>query len=136
MPGHQRSSKGCGRSRCQFERQDSCDTIPSSCPSAKVSVALDPPPPIATSSYVFARAALSDRPFVLLDEPTSLLDPELDIRIQELSKRIFNGRTVVCVAHKLDSIADYDLVLWIERGRLVEMGEAFSILERFQQQAV
>lgn len=81
----------------------------------------------------FARAALTDRAFVLLDEPTSLLDPELDCRLQELTKQLFKGRTVLCVAHRLDSVADYDLVLWIDKGSLVEIGEPAAILKRFQQ---
>lgn len=78
-----------------------------------------------------ARAALSQRPYVLLDEPTSLLDEDLDCRVQNLVKKLFTGRTVICVAHRLKSIADYDYVLWLERGELKEVGEPNYVFERF-----
>mmetsp|Transcript_48791 Transcript_48791/g.113090 ORF Transcript_48791/g.113090 Transcript_48791/m.113090 type:complete len:289 (-) Transcript_48791:96-962(-) len=69
-----------------------------------------------------ARATLSHARIVLLDEPTANCDPRTDTLLQEVTGRAFSGRTVLCIAHRLNTILSYDAVLVMEAGRGIEHG--------------
>merc|ERR1719491_2355954 len=58
-----------------------------------------------------------------MDEPTASLDTRTEERIQALLHSEFAGKTVVCVAHRLQGIIDYDAVAVLDKGRLVEHGK-------------
>jgi ATP-binding cassette, subfamily B, bacterial len=77
-----------------------------------------------------ARAFLKDSRIVLLDEATSALDTESELAVQAGLERLMVGRTVLAVAHRLSTIADFDRVLVIERGRIVEDGAPQHLLMR------
>ena len=76
-----------------------------------------------------ARAFLKDAPIVLLDEPTSSLDPESEELIRQSLERLAQGRTVLIVAHRLKSVYSADQIAVLDRGRLVEVGTHAELLE-------
>lgn len=69
-----------------------------------------------------ARAILKDTPVLLLDEPTSALDRETEAFVNETLKEISKDRTVITVAHRLSTITDYDEIIVIDEGKIVESG--------------
>ncbi|GLX40356.1 ABC transporter ATP-binding protein [Streptomyces roseochromogenus] len=69
-----------------------------------------------------ARALLKDAPVLLLDEATSALDPESEAAVQEGLDRLMEGRTVIMVAHRLTTVENADLIVFLESGRIVEQG--------------
>jgi ATP-binding cassette subfamily B multidrug efflux pump len=79
---------------------------------------------------VFARALTKNPPIVILDEATSSIDPQSEALIQEATKRILKDRTVVVIAHRLETIRRCDNILVIEHGRLVEMGPPAELERR------
>jgi ATP-binding cassette subfamily B protein len=76
-----------------------------------------------------ARAFLMDAPIVLLDEATSALDTESEQSIQEALARLFRGRTVIAIAHRLSTLDSFDRVVVLDRGRIVEDGPPRSLLQ-------
>ena len=69
-----------------------------------------------------ARALLLKRRIVTIDEATANVDFETDERIQTLLRKAFEDSTVIVVAHRVRTIADSDLVLALDKGRIVEQG--------------
>jgi ATP-binding cassette, subfamily B, bacterial len=69
-----------------------------------------------------ARALLKDAPIVLLDEATSALDTESEIAVQAGLNRLTRGRTVLAIAHRLSTIMDFDRVIVLQDGIIVEDG--------------
>jgi ATP-binding cassette subfamily B protein len=76
-----------------------------------------------------ARAFLMDAPIVLLDEATSALDTESEQSIQEALARLFKGRTVLAIAHRLSTLDSFDRIVVIDRGRIVEDGPPRRLLQ-------
>jgi ATP-binding cassette subfamily B protein len=69
-----------------------------------------------------ARAILKDAPILILDEATSALDVETEGRIKRALDALRKGRTTFIIAHRLSTVANADLILVLERGRIVERG--------------
>ena len=69
-----------------------------------------------------ARAILRDAPILLLDEPTSALDAESEAAIRGALDRLSHGRTTLVIAHRLATILGSDLIVVMDRGRIVEQG--------------
>jgi ATP-binding cassette subfamily B protein len=69
-----------------------------------------------------ARAILKNAPILVLDEATSALDVETEARVKEAIDSLRNGRTTFIIAHRLTTVRDADLVIFMDRGRIVEMG--------------
>lgn len=67
-----------------------------------------------------ARAFLKDAPILLLDEPTSAVDVETEQGIQEILREISRNRTVITIAHRLNTIADADEIYVFENGEIVK----------------
>jgi len=76
----------------------------------------------------FARALLQRRPILVLDEATSNLDADSDMRIQTLLRTEFDGTTLLTIAHRLQTIIDYDTILVLGRGKLIEQGSPLELL--------
>ena len=76
-----------------------------------------------------ARAFLMDAPIVLLDEATSALDTESEQSIQEALARLFKGRTVMAIAHRLSTLDAFDRIVVLDRGRIVEDGPPRRLLQ-------
>ncbi|NET44898.1 ABC transporter ATP-binding protein [Okeania sp. SIO2B3] len=69
-----------------------------------------------------ARVLLKNPQIVILDEATSALDSESEKLIQESVNNLFQGRTSLVIAHRLSTICDVDLIVVLEKGKIVEMG--------------
>jgi ATP-binding cassette subfamily B protein len=77
-----------------------------------------------------ARVILKDPKILVLDEATSHLDSESEALIQEALKRVMAGRTSIVIAHRLSTILAADLILVMDRGRIVERGSHAELLEQ------
>ncbi|MGW5573370.1 ABC transporter ATP-binding protein [Nocardia thailandica] len=75
-----------------------------------------------------ARAVLKDAPIVLLDEITSALDPANEAAVHEGIERLMRGRTVVMVAHRLNTVRTADRVVFLDGGRIAEQGTHDELL--------
>ena len=69
-----------------------------------------------------ARAILRNPPILILDEATSALDTVTEHLVQEAIARVMENRTVLAIAHRLATVRSADLILVIDRGRIVERG--------------
>lgn len=70
----------------------------------------------------FARALLADPKILILDEATSSIDTEAELKIQEAMKTLLNGRTSIIIAHRLSTIRDADKIVVLEHGNILEQG--------------
>jgi len=75
-----------------------------------------------------ARVILKDPRILVLDEATSHLDSESEFLIQEALKRVMAGRTSIVIAHRLSTILAADLILVMDRGKIVERGTHEQLL--------
>ena len=76
-----------------------------------------------------ARALLRNNKFLILDEATSNVDMETDYFIQKCIHTKFQNTTVITIAHRLNTIADYDKVIVMSRGRIIEIGEPHRLIQ-------
>jgi ABC-type multidrug transport system fused ATPase/permease subunit len=67
-----------------------------------------------------ARVIASERSIVLMDEPTSGLDPETDARISEILRTALKDKTVLTIAHRQESLGNYDRIIEMQNGRIRE----------------
>ncbi|KAL0937343.1 ABC multidrug transporter [Colletotrichum truncatum] len=80
--------------------------------------------------FCLARAMLHHRNVVLLDEATSNVDHTTDGEVRKVLAEEFRDATVVEVAHRLEAIVDYDVVVVMHEGKIVEVGNPRELLER------
>ena len=69
-----------------------------------------------------ARAFLKDAPLVLLDEATSALDSESEEAIREALDRLMRGRTVIAIAHRLATVRNFDRIIVLQAGEILQDG--------------
>jgi ATP-binding cassette subfamily B protein len=69
-----------------------------------------------------ARAFLKDAPILLLDEATAALDSESEEAIREALGRLMRGRTVIAIAHRLATLRNFDRVVMLKDGKIIEDG--------------
>ena len=77
-----------------------------------------------------ARAFLKDAPMLVMDEPTSSLDPESERLIRISLERLARGRTVLVIAHRLNTVYGADRIAVLEEGRLAETGTHRELTRR------
>jgi len=76
-----------------------------------------------------ARALLKDASVILLDEATSSLDPENEVLIQQAISELVADKTVIVIAHRLQSICNADQIVVLENGSITEHGTHQQLLE-------
>ena len=77
-----------------------------------------------------ARAFLKNAPILILDEPTSSIDPETEVLLEESTRRLMQGKTVITIAHRLNTIFRADEIVVLKKGRIVEQGTHAELLEK------
>ncbi|MBR6740480.1 MAG: ABC transporter ATP-binding protein [Clostridia bacterium] len=77
-----------------------------------------------------ARAILKDPKLLILDEATSSLDPETEIKIQEALARLTKDRTTIAIAHRLSTLRNADRLVVLDKGRIAEVGTHRELLEK------
>jgi ATP-binding cassette subfamily B protein len=77
-----------------------------------------------------ARAFLKDAPLLLLDEATSALDSDSEEVIREALGRLMRGRTVIAIAHRLSTVRNFDRIVVLQEGRIVQDGPPDLLVRR------
>lgn len=77
-----------------------------------------------------ARAYLSARPILILDEATSNVDTRIELLIQKTMDELMKGKTAFVIAHRLSTIEDADVILVVDNGSIVEQGTHRELLDR------
>jgi ATP-binding cassette subfamily B protein len=77
-----------------------------------------------------ARAFLKDSPLLLLDEATSALDTESEEAIQEALASLMRGRTVIAIAHRLSTVRNFDRIVVLQAGQVVQDGPPDHLMHR------
>ena len=77
-----------------------------------------------------ARALLADTPVMVLDEATAFADPRTERAVRQALATAAGDRTVVVIAHRLETVMDADTVVMVEDGRVVERGRPGELLAR------
>ncbi|CAE6417184.1 unnamed protein product [Rhizoctonia solani] len=76
------------------------------------------------------RALIKDHcKILILDEATSSVDVDTDSMVQQMIQRDFHGKTLLCIAHRLNTIAFYDRVLVMDKGRLKEYDTPLNLFD-------
>lgn len=76
-----------------------------------------------------ARAFLKDAPILLLDEATAALDSESEEAIREALSRLMRGRTVIAIAHRLATLRNFDRVVVLKAGKIIEDGSPDRLMQ-------
>ena len=69
-----------------------------------------------------ARAILKDAPIVVLDEATAFLDPENEEKMNAAIAEVIRGKTVIVIAHRLQSIVGADQIVVLDQGKVAGIG--------------
>jgi ATP-binding cassette subfamily B protein len=77
-----------------------------------------------------ARAFLKDAPILLLDEATAALDSESEEAIREALSRLMRGRTVIAIAHRLSTLRNFDRVVMLQAGKIIDDGPPDRLMQR------
>ena len=77
-----------------------------------------------------ARAILADPRIMILDEATSSVDSESEYYIHRAMDQLMQGRTTFVIAHRLSTIRHADIIVTLESGRVVEIGDHNTLMER------
>ena len=75
-----------------------------------------------------ARAILADAPILVLDEATAFADPDSEAAIQDALSTLIAGRTLLVIAHRLQTVVDADQICVMDAGRIVERGRHEALL--------
>jgi len=77
-----------------------------------------------------ARALCKDAQVVVMDEATASVDLETDAKIQETILREFRNRSVICIAHRLRTIINYEKILVLDQGNVAEFDTPLNLFDR------
>lgn len=77
-----------------------------------------------------ARAILRASPIIIMDEGTSALDPDNETQVLEALAELAKGRTVIAIAHRLDTIRNADNILYVEEGELLDQAPHDVLVKR------
>ena len=76
-----------------------------------------------------ARAAVADPPVMILDEATSSIDTRTEAVVQRGMDKLMEGRTVFVIAHRLSTVRNSDVIMVLEKGRIIERGNHQKLME-------
>lgn len=79
---------------------------------------------------IFMQCIISDSPILIFDEATNMLDKEVEDRIEAAMKYIRKEKTLIVIAHKLETIKDADMIYVIENGKIVEYGTHDELISK------
>lgn len=77
-----------------------------------------------------ARAAVADPPVMILDEATSSIDTRTEAIVQKGMDSLMKGRTVFVIAHRLSTVQNSDVIMVLEKGRIIERGSHEKLIEQ------
>ena len=77
-----------------------------------------------------ARAIVKNAPVLVLDEATAFADPENEVRIQEGLTALMRGKTVIVIAHRLNTVRQADRIVVLDGGRVAEQGRHDALLAK------
>lgn len=78
----------------------------------------------------FARILAFDPDILILDEATANIDSQNESLIQEATRHVTRGRTSIIIAHRISTVLECDLIVAMEKGRIVESGRHSELIER------
>lgn len=78
----------------------------------------------------FARILYKDSPIVILDEPTSGMDVFAEKKMFELMKSVSCCKTVICITHRLSALKNFDRIILIEKGEVLECGDHEALMRK------
>lgn len=78
----------------------------------------------------FARAVLADPRILILDEATANVDTYTEMAIQRALRLLLQGRTALVIAHRLSTVQHADVIVVLDQGRIVEVGDHRQLLEQ------
>ena len=96
--------------RCRMDSRQSSVKVAQPCPAAK------------SKEFLLPAAFLKDAPIVILDEATASVDTDNESYIQEAINELVKGKTLLVIAHRLNTICQADQILVIADGRISEQG--------------
>ena len=77
-----------------------------------------------------ARAAIGNPPVMIMDEATSSIDTRTEILVQKGMDSLMQGRTVFVIAHRLSTVMNSDVIMVLEKGRIIERGSHDELIEQ------
>ncbi|KAJ6452790.1 hypothetical protein C8R45DRAFT_1223373 [Mycena sanguinolenta] len=125
-------------SRVEIEREGTVDSTSTAVIDGRTTVSLDTQVSAGGANFsqgqrqliAMARALLRRNSIVILDEATSSVDFETDVKIQTTIREEFTESLLLTVAHRLNTIIDYDKLLVLDKGKLVEFDTPLRLIEK------
>ena len=77
-----------------------------------------------------ARAILSNKKIIILDEATSSLDSNTELKIRDTIEKITQDKTTITIAHRLSTVMNSDKIVVFDDGKIVEVGDHKSLLKK------
>jgi ABC-type multidrug transport system fused ATPase/permease subunit len=82
---------------------------------------------MADTSVALTRALVQRPKILVLDEATSSVDSATDTLVQQIIQREFRGTTILSIAHRLETVADFDRIMVMEAGRIIRVSSIFKV---------
>ncbi len=77
-----------------------------------------------------ARAAVADAPVMIMDEATSSIDTRTELLVQRGTNKLMEGRTVFIIAHRLSTVRNADVIMVLDKGRIIERGNHDELIAK------
>ena len=77
-----------------------------------------------------ARAVLKNAPIIILDEATAFADPDNEVKVQTAFAKLYEGKTVIMIAHRLSTVRNADCIYVIADGKIAEYGNRAELIEK------
>jgi ABC-type bacteriocin/lantibiotic exporter with double-glycine peptidase domain len=79
-----------------------------------------------------ARALYKTPDIIIFDEATSALDTKNESEIKKTINSFKNKKTMIIIAHSLESVDECDWIIWLDKGRIVKQGKAFEVISEYK----